>query len=507
MSRTKRIGTAVASASVLALAATACGGGSGGEAQGGEGGATRDSLTWMTMLHTPTTPEKDGVIEAALEEHTGMKVEFQWVPDASKEEKLNAALASGQLADMVSLTVTTDTTVRSALTSGMFWDVEEYLDEFPNLSQIPETTIDAARVDGELYGIPYQKPAARYGVVVRQDWLDNLGLEVPHTIEELTEVARAFTEDDPDGNGKDDTVGFYDREESFLVGFRSLTGYFGAGNKFEVTDDGQVVPAFTTDAFKEAMEWYRGVYENGWMNQEFVTVQKQNQQDGIAQGKGGIVVTGLFEAKNYNALAKSANPDTPMEWALINDITYQDVPRRILSDTNGGMGGWIAIPKQNVPTEDDLRAVLGFIDKLMDEEAFTLMTNGIEGEHYTVDADGVVTITDQTAWEQEVQPFNSSRPSELVTTFKSSDEYVNLANELMAENAEYMVVNPAQSLTSETFDRQWSALEQQVNDAYNQYITGQIEMSDFDAVIERLRGQGLDQIIEEFTAAYAKANG
>jgi putative aldouronate transport system substrate-binding protein len=243
------------------------------------------------------------------------------------------------------------------------------------------------------------------------------------------------------------------------------------------------------------------------MNQEFVTVQKQNQQDGIAQGKGGIVVTGLFEAKNYNALAKSANPDTPMEWALINDITYQDVPRRILSDTNGGMGGWIAIPKQNVPTEDDLRAVLGFIDKLMDEEAFTLMTNGIEGEHYTVDADGVVTITDQTAWEQEVQPFNSSRPSELVTTFKSSDEYVNLANELMAENAEYMVVNPAQSLTSETFDRQWSALEQQVNDAYNQYITGQIEMSDFDAVIERLRGQGLDQIIEEFTAAYAEANG
>ena len=42
---------------------------------------------------------------------------------------------------------------------------------------------------------------------IRQDWLDNLKLEVPTTIDELEEVMRAFTEDDPDGNGQDDTYG------------------------------------------------------------------------------------------------------------------------------------------------------------------------------------------------------------------------------------------------------------------------------------------------------------
>ncbi|MBA4866747.1 extracellular solute-binding protein [Streptomyces sp. PSKA54] len=494
--------TAVASATVLALTLAACSGGS-GEGDGGSAGP----MTWMTVIHTPTTPTKNGPVETALEKHTGTEFELQWVPAASTEEKLNAALASEQLADLVTLGPVESTTVRSALTSGMFWDVEKYLKDFPNLAKIDATTKDSARIDGKLYGVPYQKIKARYGVVVRQDWLDKLGLEVPHTIDELTKVAQAFTEDDPDGNGKDDTVGFYDREESFLVGFESLTGYFGAGSGFEVTADGKVVPAFTTDAFKEAMKWYRGVYENGWVNQEFVTVQKQNQQDGIARGKGGIVVTGLFEAKNYNALAKSADPDTPMEWALINDMTYKDVPRRILSDTNGGMGGWLAIPKKNVPTEDELRKVLGFIDKLMDKKAYGLMTNGIEGEHYKVDGDGVVTITDQKKWEQEVQPFSSSRPSEKVVTYKSSDEYVNEANELMAQNEANVVTNPAQSLTSKTYDTRWSTIEQQVNDAYNQYITGQIEMSGFEAVIERVRGQGLDQIIEEFTAAYAEVNG
>ncbi len=44
-------------------------------------------------------------------------------------------------------------------------------------------------------------------------------------------------------------------------------------------------------------------------------------------------------------------------------------------------------------------------------------------------------------------------------------------------------------------------------DAYNRYLTGQIEMADYEAVVEDLRGQGLDDIEAEFTAAYAKVNG
>ncbi|MGF0117995.1 extracellular solute-binding protein [Promicromonospora sp. Marseille-Q5078] len=493
-----------ATAAVAALALTACSGSGSGD---GGGEADDGPITWMSMLHTPVTPDEDGPIQTALEKYTGQEFTMQWVPDASKEEKINSALASGELADIVSLTVTDSTTVRQALGAGQFWDVEPYLKDFPNLSKIDAQTLDAARLDGKLYGVPFQKIKARYGVVVRQDWLDNLGLEAPHTIEDLEKVAVAFANDDPDGNGKDDTTGFIDREESFLVGFRSLTGYFGAGDKFAVDDAGQVHAAFASDEFKAAMEWYRGVYEKGGVNQEFVTVQKQNQQDAIARGKGGIVVTGLFEAKNYMALAESADPKTPMKWALINDITQGGQPHRIITDTGGGMGGWLALPKSAVKDEAEVTKVLGFIDKLLDEEPYGLMTNGVEGEHYSVDADGVVTIEDQTAWEQEVQPYSSSRPSEKVVTYKSSAPYVDEANEKMTAQEPDVVINPTQSLSSDTFDRQWSTIEDKAMDAYNRYITGQIEMSDYEAVVEDLRGQGLDDIEQEFTAAYAKVNG
>jgi len=500
MRTTRKLAAGIAALAAASVALSGC-----GTAGGGSGDS--DAITWMAALHTPTTPEPGGAIETGLEELADVDLEFQWIPDASRDEKLSAALASNTLADIVTLPGGGITTVVRALTSGQFWDIEEYLGDFPNLSQIDPQIIEAAKIDGHLYGVPAQKPKARYGVLVRQDWLDNLGLEVPHTIEELSDVARAFTNDDPDGNGKDDTTGFYDRSESFDVGFRSLSGYFGAGSVFELTDDDEVVAAYGTDAFKEAMEWYRGLYEDGAVNGDFVTVQKQNQQDGVAQGKGGIVVTGLFEAKNYAALAKSSNPDSPMAWALINDITYDDVPRRILTDTNGGMGGWYAIPKSQVKTEEELREVLGVLDSLLTEEAFSLMTNGIEGTHFEFDDQGSVTILDQTLWEQQVQPFSSSRMSETIITYPSTLEYVDEGNEKIAENADYAVINVAQSLTSETFDSRWTEVQQHVRDAYNKYIVGQLEMNDYEAVIDELLAGDLGKIQDEYTIAYAEVNG
>jgi len=506
MRNPRRFAKATAAIAALSLALVACAPSGGDAGTGGGEAAELDSVTWMSILHTPTTPTSGGPIEQGIAELTGTEVKFQWVPAASADEKINAVLASDTLADINTLTNIGNASVRNALASGQFWDVEPYLSEFENLAAIDEETIASARVEGKLYGVPFTKPKARYGVLIRQDWLDNLGLEVPHTLEDLAEVAVAFANDDPDGNGVDDTTGFIDRLESFRLGFRMLAGYFGAGNRFEVTEDDEVVPTFQTETFKEAMAWYRDLYQQGAVNNEFVTVQKQNQQDAIAQNKGGIVVTGLFEARNYMNIALNADPNTPMAWALVNDMTYGDVPRRILSDTNGGFGGWMAIPTTRVKTEGELRAILGFIDRLLEEDAFMLMTNGVEGTHYEIDAEGSVSIIDGTKWEQEVQPYNASRPSDARVYSKDSTPYVNLGNELIEENAEFAVVDPSLPLSSPTYDQRWSVLEQGAIDAYNKYMVGQLDMAGYEAAIEDLRGQGLDKIIEEFTAAYAETN-
>lgn len=466
--------------------------------------STKDTISWMNLLHTPAPPSGD--VEAKLEEYTGMNIDYQWIPDAAKEERLSTALASDTLADIVQLTILNNTNVRQALTAGMFWDVEPYLSEFDNLASINENTLEAARIDGKIYGVPIQKPIARYGVLVRQDWLDNLGLEVPHTLEELREVTRAFTEDDPDGNGIADTVGIVDRNASYAVGFRSLTGYFGAADQFHVEEDGTVIPSFMQPEYKEAMEWYRDIYANGWMNSDFAVMPKNEQKDYLVNGKAGIIVSGLFEANNFRIAAVGTPEEEVMEWALVNDMTYGDVPRRIATDTSGGMGGLMAIPKSNVKTEEDLRVVLQFINDLMDIEPYTWMTHGIEGVHFELDDEERVIVMDDTKWQQEVQAFSSARPSEVTHILKLESELSNEANEKMAENVDYVITNPVQSLESETYTTHWTSLVEGIEDAYYQYIMGEIEMADFDKAIETFLNNGGQSVIDEYTAAYAEAN-
>src|SRR5699024_6870308 len=204
----------------------------------------------------------------------------------------------------------------------------------------------------------------------------------------------------------------------------------GAGCKFELDPSGTVAAACTTDAFREAMEWYRNAYANGWVNQEFVTMQKQNQEQAIAQDKGGIVVTGLFSGRGYTTLAESIDPETEVEWALINDMTYADVPRRIVSDTGGGMVGLMSFSTPSLFTEDDLHRARSVIDALMEPDCHLLMSNGVEGTHFVKDAARAIAITDQTLWEQQIQPSAGSSPAnDYAPLYRSTEERVNLANE------------------------------------------------------------------------------
>src|SRR5699024_10865021 len=70
------------------------------------------------------------------------------------------------------------------------------------------------------------------------------------------------------------------------------------------------------------------------------------------------------------------------------------------------------------------------------------------------------------------------------------------------ENEQYAVTNPAQQLTSKAYDSSWSTIEQALSDSYSKVILGAATLDDYEATIENLRGQGLDDVIAEYTEAY-----
>ncbi|MEK5026077.1 extracellular solute-binding protein [Paenibacillus sp. FSL M7-1046] len=498
------------------LMLTACGGNNNnannGQAEATNAGANssgaaettaKAKISWMNMLHT-ASPPTDTVLNK-IEELTNTEIEFSWVPDPSKEERINTALASDSLADMVTLTILDNSSVRNALKAGVFWEVSPYLDEFPNLAAISQETRTSASIEGKLYGIPFQKAVARNGVVIRKDWLDKLGLAVPKTTDELMEVAKAFTEKDPDGNGKKDTTGFMDRSDLVYGAFKTLSSYFGTPNIWAVDDAGKMTPEFDTESYIKTMDYMKALYEGGYINQDFAVTAKTDQQQNFAQGRAGIYVGALFDSKNLMKMSKGIQDN--MELVMVNDITStgNEADRAIWAGANG-IGGLLSFPKSEVKDEKELKRILQFVNDTMSDEIYALMTYGIQDVHYTVDADMAVTIKDADLWQQEVQPFASSRVKETGYKIHDSDPLKVEAERLIEENAKYGVLNPAFSLESETHTTQGSELTKIVTDATYKYILGKIDLNGYKSEIEKWKKSGGSKIITEYEAAYKAVN-
>lgn len=491
----------VSLASMLLLAGCSDTTSSNTSSDAGKGDNKKTEMTWLNILHT-ASPPTDTVLDQ-IEKKTNTEVNFSWIPDASKEERINTALASGSLADIVTLTMLENSSVRTALKSGVFWNVEDYLDEFPNLKAISKDIRTSASIEGNLYGVPFQKDLSRNGVVIRKDWLDKLGLPVPKTTEELMDVAKAFTENDPDGNGKNDTTGFMDRNDLVYGAFKTLGSYFGTPNVWKVDSKGNFTVEFETDGYIETMDYMKKLYDNGWINKDFAVTAKTDQQQNFAQGKAGIYVGALFDAKNLETMAKGVQDN--MELALVNDMTSKSNPERAIWSAGNGIGGLLAFPRSEVKDEAELKRILQFVNDLLDPETYTLMTYGIEGTHYKINDDGAYEITDQNLWQQEVQPFAASRPKETGYGLKDPSPIKAEADEKIAENAKYAVMNPAFPLESPTNTSQGSELQKIITDATYQYILGEISLNDFKQAVKNWNEQGGKKLKEEYQEAYKSA--
>lgn len=479
----------------------ACGGGNKEKAEGASENYDPNSkleLTWLNVLHTASPPT--AVIKDKIEEYTNSKISFNWVPDASKEERITTALASGELADIVTLTMMTNSSVRSSLKSGLFWDVSSYIDEYENLKNIPDEVRKAASIEGGLYGVPFQKNLARSGFIIRQDWLDNLGLKVPTTLDELYEVARAFTEDDPDGNGKNDTVGFGDRSDLRYSSFKLISSAFGTPNGWKVDDSGKFTPEFDTPEYMDTLNYSRKLYENGYMSKDFAVTAKTDQQQQFAQGKTGIY-TGMIDITNLKKMGEGIQDN--MKLVPVNKISKGDGQYHVWSE-GSGVGGLLAFPKSKVKTEAHLKRLLQFVDDLIDEEVFMYMTGGIEGVHYEFDKDGAFKKIDADLWQTDVQPFSSSRPSEVTYNLKDADPDKQLVNELVRENDQYAVLDPTVPLDSQTANEQGSELSKIITDATFKFIMGEIDEAGFKQAVENWKKSGGSKIIEEYEEAYKK---
>ena len=294
---TKRILAALLSALLLLSLATAC---NNGTSTSGGGGDTPEvdpatgevdlnvkrDIRILISSNTFITDYNDNWLTQKLEEDLNCDITMETLPEGDDGlSKLQLMInGGGDLPDVFS------TGISSALTyqygsGGTFIALNDYFENekiMPNWNAIESeedkttmlSTITSA--DGNIYTLSKFEPETwnmnPYRMYINQKWLDNLGLEMPTTTDELRDVLQAFHEKDPNGNGQQDEIplltNYVDSGNYgcnvLLPLINSFVYCSGNMSSLSLSEDGKTVIApQVTDGWKEAMKYFKSLYDVG----------------------------------------------------------------------------------------------------------------------------------------------------------------------------------------------------------------------------------------------------
>lgn len=337
--------------------------------------------------------------EAAKRTNVSLKGTIS-LTNSNEEEAFNLMLSSGQLPDIIGYVKASD--LEQLGRDGGLIPLNDLIDQYaPNIKKAMEDDDrfrqTAYSLDGNIYYIPKNQEllSAEYWWI-RKDWMDKLNLEMPTTVDELHDVLYAFRNEDPNENGLKDEVPLFDRAgwkqpEEYLYLWDTSTTFYPR--------DGKITFEPLEENFKVGVTNLRKWYEEGILDPEFFT-RGASGRDTLLSGNLGGCTHDWVSAGNYNKTLADEIPG------------FEMVPFAPPADQNGVVKervsrypgvGW-GISSQ---CEDPI-TVIKFMDYFFSEEGDALINWGIEGETYTVNADGTKQFT-STVLDSELTPIGYLR--------------------------------------------------------------------------------------------------
>jgi putative aldouronate transport system substrate-binding protein len=471
--------------------------------------APGEKIGIMIALWSPEAPASDTPVWAALEKLTGEKLDLQFVPSDSYTDKLNVSIAAGELPHSFCILDNKGNSFVSAARGGMFWELGTALKNSLNLSKSLDSKVLAnGAIDGKNYFIPRTRVTTRSAYNYRKDWLEKLGLQPPQDLNGVYNIIKAFATRDPDGNGKNDTYGLITAAaDDGLWGFNIPAVTNGAGNGW-IEENGQLVPAFTTGSYFETVQFFKRLYDEKLINQDFATIRQEKGFELLNAEQGGMFFGNSDEIWNrFDPLVsakKAVNPNIKLEdlWDFNAQVKSPDGSIRI----PGGVGfyGGFVFPKTTLKNETDFQRVFSLFDKLDSDEGRNLMEWGVEGINYTI-SNGVAQQINPATYTKDVTTFFQLAMS--CKTNPGSLKIVQLpifekVNSDQIANQKYGVMDLTYPYISQTYVTRNAELRKIIADATIQYIMGQINEAGYWAAVDRWKASGGQQIINEYTQAY-----
>ncbi len=473
-------------------------------------------------------PPDDWVAYDIIRDELGINLTYVIVPPGEDgEAKLNAAAAANNLPDLFQMVSSTGDT-RGALyryaNLGLLAPVDDMMPLMPQRTELhynDPLALSLSTFVGQQFGLPEPPPIPRReGLLIRKDWLDNLGLETPTTLAELYEVAVAFTEQDPDGNGENDTYG--------VGGF--INGQ-GIGNRFDWVFGGWGVPgvwnfAETAEEFDmnvyderypEALAYMKSLVDAGAIDPDWLTLSRDEFRAKWKQGQFGIMwedFAALTNESNYTPFDENF-PDA--EWIALPALTGPEGEAAYGVYTGRGQIFAVSQAAADEGKQEKIAQLLEWIAT----DGYWLMGFGEEGVNYVIDANGDISTEGLDPVEAytapERQPFTQLR-NQLV--------FYNTEAEIRARYPSYEISNGRTMLPMEFLDffqaQPWldgrgiqvilppenaADFDRYYNEGQIQFVLGQKALDDANwaAYLAGLDSLGAQEYIESAKAALIDA--
>lgn len=466
----------------------------------------------MMRYYTGDIPSPEGPGLKMINEKFNVDYKPNLIPQGSYDEKLTATLASGSLPDVV-VFQSADLTGKynKFAKQGAFTPLDEYISQYPSFKNIPKFVLDQFRVNGKLYAIPQYYPKFGFTTILRKDWLDNLGLKVPTSYEELKQVALAFTKNDPDKNGKNDTYGMAigkDISPTFAQG-----AYWDPGAWYHKDSQGRFIPGMIGPGRKDVIQMLADLYKENAITRDFATIDWANTNKEFYSGKAGIFIgtpRGMSQA--YMDGLMKINPEA--KFINVELFKAPDGSQGMLSSS--GFIGFEVISAEAGKDKTKVKRILDMVetgrtfypdDKKSEKNPDFDWLYGKFGQGYDmVDGKPVVKkdagpqglypipyLIDGIAW--------PAKDSDINYLASYQEPLKSLAGLLINYYGTVKYYgNPNTGTVSETQLSKGADLNKFLTDEQTKMIAGQRPVSDWDKMVDEWKAKGGEQLIKEMNA-------
>ncbi len=437
--------------------------------------------------------------------------------DINYAEKAGALLASGDLPDLFVYLGTA--AEHQALQQGAFTDLTSYLTgdslkQYPNLAGFSSQTWKNVAIEGKLYTVPRVRPITKTGMLVRYDWMQNVGITNPQNADDFFKLMTAFTKGHP-SKRTSQTWGIgqlYGSTAGLTTTGMAVTGVisfilqmYRVPNTWRVESNGDLTAYIETPEFKDAMAYCNKLWNAGVVHPDGLSISTPQDKSNFIAGKTGSIFDDLIGNSNYYRT----------QGRLVE--SGYDVLGMIPFGANGGEGvfwlepgfnGSTAIPSSAGSDPERVKELLRILDYLaapLFSAEGTFIHYGVDGWDDTVGSDGVRVATP--TGQKEIGDLTPYVCNPTSVIFSGDDLQYGLKRQTWSRHAlKIGVSNPTYGLNVPTPTQLTKSvtLQQIVDDRLLRIIKGQDPVSAMDDLVKSWMQNGGTQIKKEISALLRK---